>query len=242
VDDRPGLVRSHREACRLVNPKTLMIQDFVSGGGNQQLSMAALCSEGRVLASLTARRQRQYPIDFGRSSSLVVTIQDAHVHATAVELLAAMRWTGVIELEFKRDPRTRQAKLLDANPRGWTWWSLGARAGVDFPYLLWRLHAGESVEPVHARSGVRWVRFGTDLPAAVALMRRKELSLGEYVASLRPPLAFPGWSPDDPVPAVVGPLVRRRGDARPGRPPTAPPAPSPLSGRQGLATPWRRTS
>lgn len=48
VEDQPGLVRSHLEACRLVDPEALMIQEFVPGGGTHQLSVAALCPEGRV--------------------------------------------------------------------------------------------------------------------------------------------------------------------------------------------------
>ena len=47
-----------------------MVQELVPGDGAAQLSFAALCADGEVLASLTARRVRQYPMDFGRAEQL----------------------------------------------------------------------------------------------------------------------------------------------------------------------------
>jgi D-aspartate ligase len=207
ADDRPALVAKYRAACSLVDPSTILIQEFIPGTGAQQLSFAALCADGEVRASLTARRQRQFPVDFGRHSTFVVTIEDASVEEAARALLAAMRWRGLVEVEFKRDPRTGSLKLLDVNARGWSWLSLGARAGVDFPYLLWRLTLGHAVAPVRARPGVGWVRPATDVPAAVEEMRRGVLSPRGYVRSLCRPLELAIFAADDPVPAVASPFL-----------------------------------
>ena len=207
ADDRPALVAKYREACALVDPTTILIQELIPGTGTQQLSFAALCDDGEVRASLTARRQRQFPIDFGRHSTFVVKIEDAAVEEAARALIAAMRWRGLVEIEFKRDPRNGALKLLDVNARGWSWLSLGARAGVDFPYLLWRLTLGHAVAPVRARPGIGWVRPSTDVPAAVEEMRRGLLSPGGYVRSLRRPLELAIFAPDDPVPAVAAPVL-----------------------------------
>jgi D-aspartate ligase len=221
VDDRSSLLQRYAEACRLVDPTTIMIQELVPGDGTMQLSYAALCEDGRVIASLTARRRRQYPVDFGRNSTFVETIEDEVVARAARDLLAAMRWTGVVEVEFKRDPRSDRTLLLDVNTRGWTWQALGGRAGVDFPYLLWRLAAGRDVPSIVAAPGERWVRVAPDLLAALEEMRRGRLSPRDYVASLRGPLEYAVMAPDDPVPVLATPLlqgyrlgrrvVRRRG-------------------------------
>lgn len=207
ADDRAALARRYAEAARLVDPATLMVQELVPGDGSVQLSFAALCDDGRVLASLTARRRRQHPVDFGHNSTFVETVRDAAVEEAARRLLAAMRWTGLAEVEFKRDPRTGATKLLDVNARGWTWQALGARAGVDFPYLLWRQAAGLPVEPATAAPGVRWLRLGPDLLAAAQELRRGRLSPRGYLASLRGPLTFAVYARDDPLPAVAAPAV-----------------------------------
>jgi D-aspartate ligase len=210
VDDAAAMRRRYQEACRLLEPSALMIQELVPGDGHAQLSYAALCSEGEVVASLTARRIRQYPMDFGRASSFVESIEDSSLDGDVRRLLGAMRFTGMVEVEFKRDARTGENLLLDVNPRAWGWQSLGARAGVDFPYLLWRLAQGNSLPPAQAVPGVRWVRMATDLLAAAGEVAAGRLSLWGYLRSLQRPLEFAVFARDDPLPSLVGPLLAAR--------------------------------
>ena len=54
-------------------------------------------------------------------------------------------------MEFKLDPRDGRYKLLDVNARTWGYHTLGAHAGVDFPYLLYRSATGHPVPSVRAR-------------------------------------------------------------------------------------------
>lgn len=210
ADDLRTLRRRYEEACVLVDPEILMIQELVPGDGHSQLSYAALCSDGEVVASLGARRIRQYPMDFGRASSYVETIDDQSLERDARRLLAAMRFTGMAEVEFKRDARRGANLLLDVNPRAWGWQSLCGRAGVDFPYLLWRLATGDAVPPVRAEAGVRWVRLTTDLLAAWGELTAGRLSPRAYLRSLRRPVEFAVFARDDPVPSFVGPLLTAR--------------------------------
>lgn len=210
ADDAEALSRRYAEACELVDPAILMVQQLIPGDGETQLSLAALCSRGHVLAAVTARRTRQYPMDFGRASSYVETIEDGTVERDAHRLLAAMAWTGMVEVEFKRDPRTGGNQLLDVNPRAWGWQSLCGRAGVDFPYLLWRMACGEPVAPARPAIGVRWVRMATDVLAAAGEVRAGRLSVRSYLRSLRRPLEFAVFAVDDPLPAFVGPLAAAR--------------------------------
>jgi predicted ATP-grasp superfamily ATP-dependent carboligase len=142
-------------------------------------------------------------VDFGRYSTFVETIEQPEVEAAARRLIVALRYTGLIEVELKRDPRDGRYKLLDLNPRVWGWHSLGQRAGVDFPYLQWQLIRGESVPELRARTGVRWVRMLTDLPAAGREMWRRGLSPATYLRSLRGPLEFAIFAADDPLPALA---------------------------------------
>lgn len=203
VDDHQSLLARYDEACSLLPPEMLMIQEFVPGGGEAQFSYAALCKDGRPLASVVARRTRQYPNDFGRLSTYVETVDVPDVVALATRLLAAVGLTGLVEVEFKRDARSGHYRLLDVNPRVWGWHSLCARAGVDFPYLLWRLVHEEPFAEVHGRSGVQWMRMSTDLLSALFEMLRRRLSLGEYVRSLRRPHESAIYATDDPLPGLV---------------------------------------
>jgi predicted ATP-grasp superfamily ATP-dependent carboligase len=203
VGNRRELLERYDEACELVAPDTLMVQEVVPGGGDCQFSFAALCLEGRVLASAVARRTRQYPADFGRASTYVETVDLPAVEEPASRLLAGVSYTGLAEVEFKRDSRTGRLLLLDVNPRVWGWHSLCGRAGVDFPYLLWQLSRGEHVQELKARPGERWVRLSTDFPTACREILGGRLSVRGYLRSLRGPVEGAIFVHDDPIPALV---------------------------------------
>ncbi len=203
VTNRQELLARYREARELIPPDLILIQEMIPGGGESQFSYAALCYNGEPIASLTARRTRQYPIDFGYSSSFVETLDVPEIVAPSRRLLAAIRYTGLVEVEYKLDARNGRYKLLDINPRLWTWSALGGRAGVDFPYLLWQMMVGRPVAEKTGRTGVRWVRMSTDVPAAIHEMLRGRLSLGAYLRSLRGPVEFALMAADDPLPGLL---------------------------------------
>ena len=89
------------------------------------------------------------------------------------------------------------------NPRIWGWHTLGRRAGVDFPYLLWRMLNGAPVSSARGRPGVRWVRALTDVPTVLGALRAGELSFPAYLSSLRGPIEYAVLARDDPLPAIV---------------------------------------
>ena len=197
------LLRLYDKACRLVDAAIIMIQEFVPGGGAEQVSYAALCDRGEVQVALTAKRLRQHPIDFGRASSFVETCDIPDIDAPSRRLLRAIGLTGLVEVEYKRHLITGSYQLLDVNPRVWGWQTLAGRAGVDFPYLMWQMVHREPLPDVQARTGVRWVRMVTDLQAAVAEVCRGRLSIREYLNSFRSPLEFAVFAGDDPLPVLL---------------------------------------
>jgi D-aspartate ligase len=179
-----------------------IVQELVPGDGESQLSFAALCSRGRPLAAIAARRARQYPPDFGRASTYVESIECSVIDEPSRRLLEEMRFDGLVEVEYRLDPRDGQAKLLDVNPRVWGWHTLCRRAGVDFPYLAWQLANGEDVPELHGQPGVRWVRLSTDLPTSLKQILRRRLSARAYLASLRDTEGAI-FQPDDPLPGLL---------------------------------------
>jgi D-aspartate ligase len=207
ADDRAVLLDRWREAASLVGAEAAIVQELVPGGGEAQYSFAALCDDGVPVAHLTARRARQYPRDFGHSSSLVETVDEPEVEELGRAVVAALRWTGLVEVEFKRDPRDGRYLLLDINPRVWTWHCIGARAGVDFPYLAWRLSQALPIVAPRASPGVRWVRLATDIPSAWGALRAGELTPLGWAHSLQRPRQGAVAAADDPLPSIVDPAL-----------------------------------
>jgi len=201
--DRDSLLARYDEAASLVGPEMVMVQELIPGWGEAQFSYAALCKDGRPIASIAARRTRQFPMDFGRFSTYVESVDEPRVVEPAVRLLTAAGLTGIVEVEFKKDSRDGQYKLLDVNPRVWGWHTLGQRAGVDFPHLLWLLVNGERLTEVRGRAGERWMRFSADLPMAIHEIFKGRLSVWEYLRSLRVPLESAIFAWDDPLPGLL---------------------------------------
>lgn len=191
------------KACRFMAPNRLMVQELIPGGGESQYSYSGFFVEGQPVAAVVVRRARQYPSDFGRFSTFVETIEEPALQIPAFKILSSIDFTGLVEVEFKRDARDGRYKLLDINPRIWGWHSLCTSAGVDFSYLLWQVTRGEALPRVTARAGIRWARLGPDILVGISEICKGRLSLPEYLRSLRPPLVTPIFALDDLFPALV---------------------------------------
>lgn len=203
VDDADTLSARYDEAKSLVGADSVMLQELVPGDGTVQFSYAALWDRGKPIASLVARRRRQYPIEFGFTSTFVETIAQPRIEADACRFLASLDYSGLVEVEFKYDTRDGVYKILDVNTRSWTWISLGAAAGIDFPMLQWRLAAGEDVTPQTGRAGAHWLYFSRDVAASICEMFAGRLSPLTYLQPLCRRGAGAVFAWDDPLPALL---------------------------------------
>ncbi|HEY6258401.1 MAG TPA: ATP-grasp domain-containing protein [Xanthobacteraceae bacterium] len=203
VDDRASLLARYQEAAALVGERAIVLQELIPGGGSEQFSYAAVWHGGAPVASLVARRTRQYPIDFGYTSTFVETVEQDEVEAAACRFLKSLDYSGLVEVEFKRDHRDGRYKILDVNARAWTWNGLGSIAGVDFAHVLWRLATGETLAPVRGHANVAWMHGSRDLLAAVLEMGAGRLRPSAYLRSWCKPLVFAAFAKDDLVPGLV---------------------------------------
>lgn len=203
ADSREQLVTLFARAARFMPHGEVMVQELIPGDGRQQFAYCAFVKDGEPLASMTACRRRQHPVEFGRNSTFAETIDLPVLESLSERFLRAIGYYGLIEVEFKLDARTGSYKLLDVNARAWGYHTLGRAAGVDFPYLLFADQMGLPVQAIRARPGVGWVRLITDVPVGVSEMYRRRLTLREYLRSLRGCRSEAAFAWDDPVPSLV---------------------------------------
>jgi predicted ATP-grasp superfamily ATP-dependent carboligase len=203
IDHPHELAGRYAAAKALVGADTIMIQELIPGSGAAQYSYAAIWDHGVPVGALVARRRRQYPVEFGFTSTFVETTDAPEVAAAATRFLASISYSGLVEIEFKYDARDGRYKILDVNARAWTWIALGAAAGIDFPALQWALACGETIAPLVARPGVSWLYFPRDLAASIHEMAAGRLSALDYLRSLNQSSARAVFAFDDPWPAVI---------------------------------------
>jgi predicted ATP-grasp superfamily ATP-dependent carboligase len=204
ADTRAELQRRINEAAKLVGHEEVIVQELIPGGGDAQLAYCAFFKNGRARASMMVRRLRQHPVEFGRASTYVETVEHPELEEMSLRFLRAIDYYGLVELEYKRDERDRRIKLLDVNARTWGYHSLGQRAGVDFPYLLHADQLGLAIgNGLRATPGVSWIRLATDVPTAALELARRRLHPRAYLRTVRAADVESVFSYDDPLPALA---------------------------------------
>lgn len=196
--------------------REILYQEIIPGGGAQQWSYAGLFMQGNPVAAFTACRLRQHPPDFGRASTYVVAEHNTEVEEKSRKVMAALQYTGLAEVEWKRDPRNGRLCFLEVNARCWGWHALASQVLGNLPRMLYDLAHGDAVPSVVPRYDARWVKYITDIPVVLDLWRRHDLSFAEYFKSLRGNLTSCEWDWSDPAPfflqAILIPyLFKQRG-------------------------------
>ena len=203
ANSRAELRELFQRAAAQVGPGEIMIQDLIPGDGEQQFAYCAFFKDGRAMGSMVVRRRRQHPPEFGRASTFVETIELPILETLSERFLRAINYYGLVELEYKFDSRDEQYKLLDVNGRTWGYHTLGSRAGVDFPYLLFADQMGDSVEPRRGRAGVSWIRLVTDLPTGILEALAGRLDWRDYLRSLKNFHVEAVFNREDPLPGLM---------------------------------------
>ena len=204
IDD---LRRIYRKAIREIPPEEVMVQQIIPGSGRHQVSYCAFFCDGRAHSCLLARRARQHPREFGRAATYVESIELPAIEELSERFLKAIDYYGLVEVEFKHDPRDGEYKLLDVNARAWGFHALGYAAGVDFPYLIFRDQIGKAVAECRGEAGIGWVRLLTDIPTAISDIFCGQLSVGDYLSSLRRIRVESVFCRKDPFPSVAEALL-----------------------------------
>lgn len=203
ANDRHELRELFKRASELVETGEVMIQDIIPGGGDRQFAYCAFFKEGRAVGSMVARRTRQHPPEFGRASTFVETIESPLLEAMSERFLRRIDYYGLVELEYKQDPRDGEFKLLDVNGRTWGYHTLGYRAGVDFAHMLYADQIGQPVQPCRAQPGLSWVRLLTDVPTAILEILGGRQNWRTYVQSLKTSNIEAVFSARDPFPGFA---------------------------------------
>jgi D-aspartate ligase len=203
ANSRAELVELYRRATRLAGPGEIVVQDLIPGDGSHQFAYCAFFKDGNALGSMVACRRRQHPHEFGRASTYVQTVDLPELEEPSERFLRKIKYYGLVEMEYKLDSRDGQFKLLDVNARTWGYHTLGASAGVDFPYLLYADQLGQTLGSSRGSAGKSWVRLITDFPTAIVDVSSGRLKLTDYIRSLRRADTEAVFSGQDPFPGLV---------------------------------------
>ena len=182
----------------------LVVQDFVPGRDDRLYSLHVyMDQDARPLAWFTGRKLRTYPTYAG-IGCFVESVVVPELVEQGLAMLRRARYTGLALLQFKRDDRDGGFKLLEINPRSSSWNLLAQACGVNLPKVAYLDALGEPASaPPAQREGVKYLFFDHDLRAFFDYRRHGDITVWQWIASLRGPKTYQLFAADD-----LGPFLQ----------------------------------
>jgi len=186
----------------------LIVQEVIPGDDSRLVYFSFyLNKSSQPLGIFAGRKMRVIPKGFG-SASYVESLFDPELIETGLSFLENCRYQGLGGIEFKKDSRDDKYKLVEFNTRFGMWDGLGTRCGVDLPFLAYCDSLELPIEPqLTYKEGVLWVDFQRDFRAALEYIRAGELSLLDWVKSLRGNKMVAIYDRDDWRPGIIFTLI-----------------------------------
>jgi len=181
----------------------LMAQQWVEGTDADLFSCNCYFdSESKPVAHFVAKKMRQWPPRAGTSCLGIETRCD-EVLRTTLDLFRRNKYFGLGYLEMKRNRADGKYYIIEPNigrPTGRS--AIAEAGGVEILYAMYcDLTGRERPKNLSQRyTGVKWIYFRRDLQSAYYYWKKGELSIGQWIQSIRGKKAWALFSPDDPLP------------------------------------------
>lgn len=209
--DSPAELRAFANSQAALLPH-MIVQEYVAGLSDSMYTVGVYASaDHRVCGLFTGRKLRGFPPDVGDCTAGQAEALPAELVEMVRRLAEEIGLEGIAEFEFKRDARTGQFRLIEVNPRSWSWVGITPACGVSLPWLAYQDLRGEPVtdsESQAATGSVKWAKTLDDLLNCLYFNQRAgfpewSLSLAEWRASLKAGRrVWAEFAADDPLPGL----------------------------------------
>jgi predicted ATP-grasp superfamily ATP-dependent carboligase len=196
ADDAAGLVLQWERAAA-VNPRVILQEIIVGPDTEKRVYLSVYNRRGNRIAHAMLRELRCDPVGFG-PASVTEPVTDAETDALCDQFLRAIGYSGICEIEMKRDTRDGGLKLIEANPRLSGSGDAAPYAGVDLCWVHYLDLIGMPVCPVGPSGRTfRHIVLRSDVRTILAYRRAGLTTWRDVLRSYRPPLAFYDLDPRD---------------------------------------------
>jgi D-aspartate ligase len=188
----------------------MIAQQWIEGGDtNHYTCHCYFDANSNPIVTFTSRKLRQWPPQTGQRC-LGQECRDDSVMEQTLRLYRSVNHRGLGYIEMKRDERSGEYFMLEANVGRPTGTSTNAEAGgVEILYTMYcdcvGLPLPENIKQKY--TGVKWIHLLRDIQASSYHWRHGDLSLSEWWRSWRGPKTYALLSWRDPLPFLSA--VRR---------------------------------
>jgi predicted ATP-grasp superfamily ATP-dependent carboligase len=196
--DKTELLENYKLATRIIPSGEIMIQEIIPGDSRNQFSACFFSINGDPIVSLTACRMRQHPLDFGNATTYAETVDNIEILEAARKVLKNSTYTGICEIEFKRDERDQKYKFLEVNARTWKWHLIGTVSGSPFLPCYYKYLNGEFPEKKNSFTAASFRHGLTDFYVQMQMLFK---GIPQWRKNLKPQISAV-WDPDDIKPWI----------------------------------------
>ena len=171
------------------------------------VSFTCFAVDGEIKTYWMGKKMREHPIRYG-TATCAQSIFLPQVLDEAIPLIRQLKYTGTCEVEFMYDKRDGIYKLIEINPRTWLWVGLAKECGVDYAKIMFKYAMGVQNEyPQGYAVDVKWINRLTDGVFAAKSILKGNISISEYIRSLKGKKVYAIWSWKDPWPGILFPFL-----------------------------------
>lgn len=206
VNNEEELVSKIQEIALLTND--VMIQELIPfDKQNRVVSFTCFAINGEIQTYWMGQKLREHPIKYG-TATMSESVLIPQVLDEATPLVKTLNYTGICEIEFMRDTRDGNYKLIEINPRTWLWVGLAKACGIDYAKMMYRYVNGiEQTYPITYEVGVKWRNAITDWVFGMQAILKGYVTLCEYCSSFRGKIIKAIWDWKDIKPGLIFPFM-----------------------------------
>lgn len=181
----------------------VVVQEIIVGPNTNHIEIGAYYSKRKeLLALFCTEKTRQFPVDFGVGTCLTSQSNRSLVE-TAIKFFEGIGYSGVGNIEFKKDDRDSTYKLIELNPRIWQQNAQSASAGVDFAYINYLDCIGEDVTPaLEFTENICYLDIFHDFRSFHRGKKSKIGAFFQWIKMVRRADCYAYFIRDDPKPAL----------------------------------------
>jgi predicted ATP-grasp superfamily ATP-dependent carboligase len=187
----------------LIDPR-IVLQEYIEGDDSQHYSVNMyVAKDGTIRGYYIAKKFRVYPIGAGMGS-YIVTLKDDEVLEKAVEVVEALDLRGLLNIQFKKDCRTGEPKLIEIHFRNSLWGNIGVAAGVNLYELYYMGLTGNEL-PIRKdyQSNVKYIDLNRDIAGFFQYREAGKLSFSEWIKTYRGNIVIADFKASDPLPFLM---------------------------------------
>ncbi len=183
----------------------VMITELIPGPDDLQSAYFTYMTDtGEELFEYTHQIVRRNPKNEG-SGCLHISKWLPETAEMGKRFFKGIGFRGMGHIEFKRDLRDGQLKIIECNPRFSAAQAIVLKSGLDMAYIIY-CHLTQRELPLDRsyKEGVRRWLVLHDIFAFMELRRLGEITFTDWIRSIKgPPLVFPYFSASDPMPFLM---------------------------------------